>query len=369
MSVTVYIPSDKLEKLMKQKGEHFRARAYSKAKETIMLIEEPITSIDQLKGKKGIGKTILAKMKEFKDTGNFKVLEKAKNDPILMFTDVYGIGPKKAQELVKKHSVTTIQELRDRQDELLNDVQKKGLKYYEDVLERIPRAEIVKYDKLLQREFNKVKNSNSSLQIVGSYRRGASDSGDIDVIISDPANDEQVFVKFIDALIKKKLLVEVLSRGNVKSLGVSRLTKKSKARRIDFMFSPKKEFAFALLYFTGSKAFNTVMRRRALDLGYSMNEHGFHNMVDGKKLLSLHDTSYRKSVFDFLGMEFRGPTERQDGNAVIVKTKKTKKSTKKKDPKRKRNPLLDSLSSFCREGQPFWKISGKSIKCYDSFGK
>ena len=42
--------------------------------------------------------------------------------------------------------------------------------------------------------------------------RGASDSGDIDVIISDPANDEQVFVKFIDALIKK-LLVEVLSRG------------------------------------------------------------------------------------------------------------------------------------------------------------
>jgi hypothetical protein len=49
---------DKLEKLMKQKGEHFRARAYSKAKETIMLIEEPITSIDQLEGKKGIGKTL-----------------------------------------------------------------------------------------------------------------------------------------------------------------------------------------------------------------------------------------------------------------------------------------------------------------------
>ena len=192
--------------------------------------------------------------------------------------------------------------------------------------------------RLLQREFNKVKNSNSSLQIVGSYRRGASDSGDIDVIISDPANDEQVFVKFIDALIKKKLLVEVLSRGNVKSLGVSRLTKKSKARRIDFMFSPKKEFAFALLYFTGSKAFNTVMRRRALDLGYSMNEHGFHNMVDGKKTTKL--TQYfptEKSVFDFLGMEFRGPTERQDGNAVIIENKKDeKKGTKKKDPEKEK---------------------------------
>ena len=53
-----------------------------------------------------------------------------------MFTDVYGIGPKKAQELVKKHSVTTIQELRDRQDDLLNDVQKKGLKYYERCLRK-----------------------------------------------------------------------------------------------------------------------------------------------------------------------------------------------------------------------------------------
>lgn len=351
---------DNLEKLMKQKGEHFRARAYAKAKESIMLIEEPITSVDQLKGRKGIGKTILAKMKEFKDTGTLKVLEKAKNDPVLMFTDVYGIGPKKAQELVKKHNVTTIVELRDRQDELLNDVQKKGLKYYEDVLKRIPRAEIDKYNKILQREFNKVKNSNSSIQIVGSYRRGAIDSGDIDIIISDPDNDEQIFVKFIDALIKKNLLIEVLSRGNVKSLGVSRLTKRSKARRIDFMFSPKKEFAFALLYFTGSKAFNTVMRRRALDLGYSMNEHGFHNMVDGKKTTKL--TRYfptEKSVFDFLGMEFRGPTERQDGNAVVIKTKQANKKSEKKAPKKKtlkkkkKEPTTRQLiKAFVTEGQP-----------------
>ena len=35
--------------------------------------------------------------------------------------------------------------LRERQDELLNDVQKKGLRYYEDILERIPRKEINNY--------------------------------------------------------------------------------------------------------------------------------------------------------------------------------------------------------------------------------
>ena len=92
-----------------------------------------------MKGQRGIGSTILAKLQEFVDTGTLSVLEKAKNNPVFIFTEVYGIGPKKAEELVKKHNITTIAELRARQDELLNDVQKKGLKYYEDILKRIPR--------------------------------------------------------------------------------------------------------------------------------------------------------------------------------------------------------------------------------------
>ena len=89
-------------------------------------------------------------------------------------------------------------------------------------------------------------------------------------------------LSLIDDQIKaKKILIEVLSRGDVKSLGISKLPRKP-ARRIDFMFTPKKEHAFAILYFTGSKAFNTGMRAKALKLGYSMNEHGMYKMVNGK---------------------------------------------------------------------------------------
>ena len=262
----------KLEDLMKKKGENFRARAYTKAKEAIILFNEPITEVNQLKGIKGIGNTILTKLQEYIDTGTLSVLEKAKNNPIFIFTEVYGIGPKKAEELVKKQNVTTILELRERQDELLNDVQKKGLKYYEDVLKRIPRKEIDTYEKELKKIFDKVKNKDSTFEIMGSYRRGAKDSGDIDICISDSNDDSGVFNKFIDALIEKGILIEVLSRGNTKSLGISKLRRKP-ARRIDFMFTKHNELAFALLYFTGSKEFNTVMRKRALDMGYSMNEH------------------------------------------------------------------------------------------------
>ena len=45
------------------------------------------------------------------ETGTLQVLERAKNDPMLIFTEVYGIGAKKAEELVKTHKVTTIEEL------------------------------------------------------------------------------------------------------------------------------------------------------------------------------------------------------------------------------------------------------------------
>ena len=134
---------EQLESLMMKKGEHFRARAYTKAKESIILFKKPITEVNQLKGQPGIGKTILTKLQEFVDTGTLNVLEKAKSNPMFIFTEVYGIGPKKAEELVKKHNVKTIAELRERQEELLNDVQKKGLKYYEDILKRILEKRLI----------------------------------------------------------------------------------------------------------------------------------------------------------------------------------------------------------------------------------
>ena len=356
---------EQLESLMTKKGQHFRARAYAKAKEAIILYKNPIKKVEDLKGQKGIGDTTLQKLQEYVDTGTLTVLEKAKNNPVFIFTDVYGIGPKKAEELVKKHNISTISELRERQKDVLNDVQIKGLKYYEDVLKRIPRKEIDNYETVLKEIFDTVKNKGSTFEIMGSYRRGSKDSGDIDICISDSKNDSNVFVKFIDALIEKKILIEVLSRGKTKSLGISKLRRKP-SRRIDFMFTKSEELAFALLYFTGSKSFNTVMRKRALDLGYSMNEHGLYKMVDGKKGTKLErHFPTEKSVFDFLGMVYKGPTERKDGNAVIlvenVVPLKTypgqeKKVTNKIDKSKVKKKTLKKKNSVeIRQGKRFIK--------------
>ena len=143
--------------------------------------------------------------------------------------------------------------------------------------------------------------------IVGSYRRGATTSGDIDIIMtSEPAYKDH-FKACMDRFIQDKVLVELLSRGPTKSLTIARLTPYHVARRLDFMYTSKDEYSFAVLYFTGSKSFNTVMRHHALTRGYSMNEHGLYHMVQKKKTTKLTTPTFpdERSIFDFLQLEYK----------------------------------------------------------------
>ena len=308
-----------LEDLMKLKGEPFRARAYHNAAETIMLYQEPITDIKQLKGKPGIGKTIMEKFNEYLTTGKLKTLERAKGDPLYLFPKIYGIGPKKAKQLVDA-GVTTLAELRERQDELLNTNQKLGLKYFEDIEKRIPRAEINEYSEILADVFSRLKHVGSRFEIVGSYRRGAKDSGDIDIIVTNDQNDSSIFNKFIEALQKRGIIIQILTKGKTKSMVMGQLPGQT-PRRLDFMYASPAEYSFAILYFTGSKSVNVVMRQRALDLGYSMNEHGLYKM-NGKKKGPRLDVMFptERSIFEFLGLEYKKPTERIDGRSVVLKS-------------------------------------------------
>jgi len=310
---------EELATYMIKKGEPFRSRAYKKAEESIVLFPQDITSANYknigLEELPGIGETIMKKIDEYIETGTLRVLERERADPQNVLTDVYGIGPKKAKDLVEK-GITTIAQLRERQDELLNSIQKTGLQYYEDILQRIPRSEIDTYSRVFERDFDKVKESDSRYEIVGSYRRGNKTSGDIDVIIT--SQNSTVFKEFMDLLLKEGVIVEVLSRGPTKSLVIAKLPDEKHARRVDFLYTSPEEYPFAVLYFTGSKIFNTVMRGRALSKGYSLNEHGLY-VMDGKKKGEKVDHVFEneRDIFRFLQMEYKEPVERLDGRAVV----------------------------------------------------
>lgn len=310
---------EQLADIMLKQGEPFRARAYQKAQETIMAFPSDILSPEQLKGKPGIGATIMEKLEEYMETGTLKVIEREKVNPVNILADVYGIGPKKAKELVD-NGITSIEQLRANQ-QLLNDIQKVGLQYYEDILARIPRSEVEQYESMVADEFKKIATQKSRFEIVGSYRRGAQSSGDIDMIIT--SDSPKVFINLIDALIKKGIILEVLSRGPTKCLVIARIPGSTMARRVDFLYTSLEEFPFAILYFTGSKIFNTVMRHQALQMGLTMNEHGLYKMDNKKKGEKVsHIFREEKDIFDYLNMEYKAPNERTDGRAVIIKKAK-----------------------------------------------
>ena len=318
---------EQLSNIMMKQGEPFKARAYQKAQETIMSYHGDITSPEQLKGLPAIGSTIMEKLNEYMQTGTLRILEREKSNPVNILGEIYGIGPKKAKELVDG-GITTIAQLREEQDSVLNATQKIGLKYYEDIMKRIPRAEIDHYNTIFKDIFSSVvsasaSDSESRFEIVGSYRRGAQSSGDIDMIITSKTG--AIFKKFIDELIKNGIILEVLSRGDKKCLVIAKLPGAEVARRVDFLYTSPEEYPFSVLYFTGSKIFNTVMRGRALSLGYSLNEHEMTKMgekVKGEKAVKgakvAHVFTSEKDIFDFLGMVYREPSERIDGRSVIL---------------------------------------------------
>jgi DNA ligase (NAD+) len=304
-----------LSNIMAKKGDRIKSLAYKKAHEAILKVDKNIYTIDDLKGVSGIGASSLTHIREYLEKGTIDIIEAERFNPENILSDVYGVGPKKAKELVEK-GVTSIAELRKHQDELLNKVQKAGLKYYEDILERIPRSEIDKYNET----FKSVVPSSAKYEIVGSYRRGAVDSGDIDVIIT--SENKSDFQNFIDTLISKRIILEVLSRGDSKCLVIARISTPKYARRVDFLYTTPQEYPFAVLYFTGSKGFNTVMRGHALKRGYSLNEHELTVKSSGEKVHGKFVEE--KDIFDFLQLQYKTPGERVDGRMVIPKIQSEK---------------------------------------------
>ena len=290
---------------MSNSGEQMKAKAYKAAEEVILAFPSSIKSIKDMDEVSKIGPSIKQKLQEYLETGKIKVLEEYENRPENIFINVYGIGPKKSSDIVKK-GILTIADLRQHQDELLNDVQRTGLKYYEDILKRIPRSEIDLYDKSLKAVLRGIKGA--KYEIVGSYRRGQRDSGDIDVILT--AAEAGAFDRFLDVLIKKGMIVEVLSRGKNKCLVIAKIPKSASFRRVDFLYATPEEYPFSVLYFTGSKGFNVVMRGYSLSKGYSLNEHGFTPSFPDKKI------SEERDIFDALGLQYKSPEERMDGRAV-----------------------------------------------------
>jgi DNA polymerase/3'-5' exonuclease PolX len=309
----------------------FSVRAYATVLRHLEAHPAPIRSLAEIPVFQGVGEKIKKKMEEIVETGRLEAAEKAKAEypleALALFGGIYGIGPVKARELVEM-GLRTLTDLRvelHMRPDLLHEKQKAGLFYYEDLVERIPREEMREHDMYLQGVVTQVLGQGVSMTIVGSYRRNAETSGDVDVLLRVPlawtaAEGASSLERLARALETAGYMEYVLALGEKKCMGIARLPAQNKARRVDFLITPEHEYACALLYFTGSDMFNVAFRQHALQKGYTLNEHSMEALrapippsMGEKEVPPPPPFKTEEDIFRFLSLQYVEPSKRVEG--------------------------------------------------------
>jgi DNA polymerase beta len=318
-------------------GRKFQAIAYSKflAKLKALPAVRSFADVAEAAGK---GK-IAEKVQEIIETGVLGAAQRAREETNVGAYEellaVYGVGPVKAKAFVES-GINGVADLRTAVAEgriTLTDAQMLGLEHYEDILERIPREEMDQHKEVIEDMADPVL---TDISIVGSYRRGAESSGDIDVLITMPsslgaADIAQHFAEYVDRMIESGYIIGVLAQGPTKCLAICQLPD-GKSRRLDLLMIPRYEYAYAVLYFTGSDQFNVAMRRWALEKGYTMNEHCMRPVLQASGETAPEPPVMLKEqdIFRFLGLKYIIPTERKGADQVVAAGKPLKLVLKKK---------------------------------------
>jgi len=286
------------------------------------------------RGRKGIGKKTWDKIWEIMQTGGLQRITFHKGDPkisaILDFTKIWGVGAKTAASLWKR-GFDSLEDLKRRHDEArLNNNQQVGLKHFDDLQQRIPRAEVEEIE-LCVRRHAEAELPGLTLVTCGSFRRGAPSSGDVDILMSHGADRKKLLGTFLPNLVRRLriagFLTDELSHGFHHSkrkhesqtcFGVCRLPskngKKRLHRRLDLKVYPREQFAFAILYFTGSDHFNRSMRWYAHRKGLTLSDHGLAKAtrINREKVWEGHSVfcETEEEIFYVLDLEFVEPTKR-----------------------------------------------------------
>ncbi|KAA8908452.1 hypothetical protein FN846DRAFT_945182 [Sphaerosporella brunnea] len=325
-------PNQRTIEILSEMGDYYarvrdewRSMSYRKAVATLRKQTKKIWFASEARKLPNIGERLADKIEEIVQTDSLRRLEYARDEPgdaaLKLFLGVYGAGLKHAQQWVAKGH-TTLQDLLDK--EKLSASQRIGVERHADFAQRIPREEVRHHGELVIKAALEI-DGELKLEIMGSYRRGAKDCGDIDVMITkeDAGNREMRGV--LDTLTTKLTAMGFLKCGlaiprghddGSKWHGASQLSPELPWRRIDFLIVPWAERGAALLYFTGNDIFNRSMRLLASKKGYRLNQRGLYkDVIRGPQRQKITEGTLvegedEKRIFKILGVPYRPPSDR-----------------------------------------------------------
>lgn len=310
-------------KLMQLAGENrFKVIAFDKAAQTIEGLQEDIN--DYIRNKnltdiKGVGKSIAEDIYALEETGKMPVLEDFRQkvpEELVEWLNISGLGPKNAYKIHNKLGISTIKELKEKIDDgSVASLSGLGQKSAEKIKKSIAWME--KFDERCRLDeaeaiaipiFESLKNLDGvqQIEIAGSFRRGLETIGDIDILI---AAEEDRISELFDVFTSHERVTEILGRGDTKSS-----VRTKEGRQVDLRIVKPEEFSAALMYFTGSKEHNVVLRQRARDRGMSLNEYGLFKLTDDgdTDFDAPVEFSSETDIYQKLDLHFVPPELRED---------------------------------------------------------
>lgn len=303
-------------------SDYRRNNAYLTAAKHIEKGKQMITSGAQARKEiRGVGEGIAWRIDEILKSGQINELrnlapeDREKLNVKALFKTIFGVG-KKYAEVWYNEGYRTLQDLA-RKYPTMTHGQQLGYYFYNDLIQRIPRGEIDAINSYFHSVYDPM---GIKFEIVGSYRRGGADSGDIDMLVENLSNDESgLFMQKLLAPLKQSgFIVGDLAVGKAtKYMGIVRAGNYPNGaprpvRRFDIRLTRPESWPFALLYFTGSENFNIEIRNRALAMGISLSEYSFKTADKTQVFVPDRPIRTEKDIFDYLQVKYLEPHERTD---------------------------------------------------------
>lgn len=305
---------NKLADLLEIDGENqFRIRAYRNAALTIENLPQDVAEMvkkgENLTELPGIGEDLADKIIDIVNNKELELLKSLEEKIPVDFTNltrIQGLGPRKIKKLYDVLDVKNIDELKQAAEQKkIRDIIGFSIKAEEHILDEISKIS-EKYNRMkisavesyalpilkYLREIESIED----IEIAGSYRRRQETIGDIDILVTCE-DSEAVITRFINY----DEVDEILSNGETRSSVILK-----SGLQVDLRVLPRKSYGAALLYFTGSKAHNIVIRSLAKQNGWKVNEYGLY---EGEEYL-VGETE--TDIYNKLGLPFFEPELREN---------------------------------------------------------
>ncbi len=310
---------ESISRLLELKGENpFKIRAYTNAARALEASSEDIFKAveeERLTEIPGVGKAISEKITELVNTGrlpSYEALQAEFPPQIFEMFALPGLGAKKIKLLHDKLQITNLEALKAAcEDGRIAGLPGFGQKTATNLLQAIEQRSAQSGSHLLSDAAKAAEELLEDLRahpdtihasVAGSYRRRKEIVHDLDFIVSTK-NPEAVSLQFV----KHPLVQSVIANGPTKSS-----VRLSSGIQADIRVVTDAQYPFAMNYFTGSKEHNIVMRNRALQRGWTLNEYRLAKVDGAKKSQTLPEVRDEQELYSAMGLPYIEPELRED---------------------------------------------------------